>query len=150
MAVTLRPVTRDNWEAVARMEVSEEQRRFVAPNAFSLAQAAYEPGLTPRAIYAAGELVGFAMYGHERWQGDYWIARLMIGRDHQGKGHGRDATLAVIQEMRQLPGCDSIVLDFKRDNHAARRLYERLSFVIFAEDEHSCLARLTLKTTPPA
>src|SRR5262245_38753883 len=42
MAVTLRPVTRENWRAVARLEVAEGQRQFVAPNVYSLAEAAYE------------------------------------------------------------------------------------------------------------
>jgi diamine N-acetyltransferase len=50
MAVTLRPVTQANWQAIARLEVAEEQRHFVVPNVYSLAEAAYEPGLTPVAI----------------------------------------------------------------------------------------------------
>jgi hypothetical protein len=40
MAVTLRPVTRENWQAVAHLEVAEEQRHFVVPNVYSLAEAA--------------------------------------------------------------------------------------------------------------
>src|SRR5579863_5962265 len=89
MTISLRPVTAENWNAVAKLEVSEDQRDFVAPNSYSLAQAAYEPGLTPVAIYDDETLVGFAMYTHEPWQGEFGIVRMMIDRRYQGKGYGR-------------------------------------------------------------
>ena len=50
MTLSLRPVTSENWDAVARLEVRDNQRHFVAPNSYSLAQAAYETGNTPVAL----------------------------------------------------------------------------------------------------
>src|SRR5262249_47855792 len=102
MAGTLRPVTRENWRAVARLEVAEGQRQFVAPNIFSLAEAAYEPGLTPVAIYADENLVGFALYTHEPFQGDWTftttpyrgelgIVRMMVDAHAQQRGYGGQA-----------------------------------------------------------
>lgn len=153
MTVTLRPVTQDNWRDVARLEVAQGQRRFVAPNVYSLVEAAYEPGLTPVAIYADETLVGFALYTHEPFQGDWTftrtpyqgelgIMRMMIGEHAQQHGYGHQAMLALIERMRQLPGGHAIILNFLPANVAARRLYERLGFVVYEESEEACWARL--------
>ncbi len=157
MAVTLRPVTQGNWRAVARLEVAEDQRDFVAPNIASLAEAAYEPGLTPLAIYADETLVGFALYTHEPFQGEWTftlapyqgelgIVRMMLDQQYQRQGYGRQAMQALIAQMRNLPGGQAIILNFISTNVSARRLYESLGFVIFEENEHGCWARLRLPT----
>jgi len=62
MTVTLRPVTADNWKQCVGLSVEPEQKLFVAPNAYSLAEAAYEDGCVPLAIYHDETMVGFAMY----------------------------------------------------------------------------------------
>ena len=47
--VSLREVNADTVRAICRLDVSEEQKHFVAPNADSIAQAYFEPkGLVPR------------------------------------------------------------------------------------------------------
>lgn len=56
MTLSLRPVTAENWDAVAHLEVQEDQRCFVAPNSYSLAQAAYESSYMPVAIYDDGDI----------------------------------------------------------------------------------------------
>ncbi len=162
MAVTLHNVTQENWRAIARLEVTPDQQHFVAPNVFSLAEAAYDPGLTPVAIYAneTETLVGFALYTHEPFQGDWTftrtpyhgelgILRMMIDKQHQGKGYGRQAMQALIERMRPLPGGHAIILNFAPANQGARRLYESLGFVIYEEDEESCWARLTMTAASP-
>lgn len=151
MALELRLVTTENWNLVARLEVSEDQRNFVASNSYSLAQAAYEPGLTPVAIYADEILVGFAMYTHEPWHGEFGIVRLMIDRQYQRKGYGRQAVLALNDILRRLPGCDSIILSVIKDNTAGWQFYQRLGFVVFEEEEgeQEFWARLTLPPSVP-
>ena len=158
MAITLRAVTQENWQAVARLEVAPDQQHFVAPNVYSLAEAAYEPGLTPVAVYADETPIGFALYTHEPFQGEWTftrtpyqgelgVLRMMIDKQHQGKGYGRQAMRALIERMRQLPGGHTIILNFVPANKGARRLYERLGFVIYEENEDTCWARLA--TTAP-
>jgi diamine N-acetyltransferase len=153
MTVTLRPVTQENWRAVARLEVAEDQRQFVAPNIYSLAEAAYEPGLTPVAIYADETLIGFALYTHEPFQGDWTftkvpyrgelgIMRMMVEAHSQQQGYGRQAMQALIERMRRLPGGTAIILNFLPANVAARRFYERLGFAVYEESEDDCWARL--------
>jgi diamine N-acetyltransferase len=161
VAATLRNVTRENWQAIARLEVAPDQQHFVAPNAYSLAEAAYEPGLTPVAIYADETLIGFALYTHEPFQGEWTftrapyqgelgILRMMIDKQNQSKGYGRQAMQALIEQMRQLPGGHAIILNFAPANQGARRLYESLGFVIYEEDEESCWARLTMPASGSA
>ena len=155
MVVSLRPVTQDNWRDVAHLEVAEDQREFVAPNVYSLAEAAYEPGLTPAAIYADETLVGFALYTHEPFQGEWeftltpyqgelGILRVMLDHRYQGQGYGRQAMQALIARMSALPEGDAIILNVMSTNVGARRLYESLGFVIYEENEHECWARLRL------
>jgi diamine N-acetyltransferase len=155
MAVSLRPVTQDNWRAVAHLEVAEDQRSFVAPNAYSLAEAAYEPGLTPAAIYADETLVGFALYTHEPFQGEWeftetpyqgelGILRVMLDQQYQHQGYGRQAMQALIARMSSLPGAQAIILNVMPTNLGARQLYKSLGFVIYEENEHGCWARLHL------
>jgi RimJ/RimL family protein N-acetyltransferase len=62
----------------------------------------YEPGNTPVALYDDDVLVGFAMYTHEPWQGEFGIVRMMIDKEHHGKGYGRQAVLANYEEDEQV------------------------------------------------
>jgi diamine N-acetyltransferase len=158
MAISLRPVTQENWRAVAHLEVAEEQRQFVAPNVYSLAEAAYETGLTPVAIYADETLVGFALYTHEpfrgEWdftstpyQGELGIVRMMLDKQYQRQGYGRQAMQALIAQISALPGAQAIILNVIPTNVGARQLYESLGFFLYEENEHGCWARLLLPTS---
>lgn len=59
-AVTLREITAATVRAICALQTSEEQRRFVAPNAVSIAQAYFESRATFRAVYAEELPVGFS------------------------------------------------------------------------------------------
>ena len=96
MTVTLRPLTRDNLWAVVDLKLHPGQEGFVADNIDSIANAYVEPTFVPLGVYAGDELVGFAMYGQHPDTGAWWVIRLMIDREHQGKGYGRAAMEAVI------------------------------------------------------
>ena len=41
MSVELRPVTAENWEALIKLQVREDQRGFVASNVYSIAEAQF-------------------------------------------------------------------------------------------------------------
>ena len=84
MTVTLRDVTRENYEKVGALQLLESQRKYLASNAFSLAQLHFYPDFRPRAIYSGEELVGFLMYAPLTEDGkphDYKIFRFMIEVD---------------------------------------------------------------------
>lgn len=126
-SVTLVPVTRENYRAVCCLPVEPGDEGFVAPNAFSLAQAAYEPGFEPYAVMAGSELVGFAMCDKDQKTGDHWVCRLMVARDKRRNGYGRAAMAQIlgIDRQRSLPG---IYVSFVPENRSAQALYESLGF----------------------
>jgi diamine N-acetyltransferase len=138
MNVSLRPVTRANFSAILRLKLTEIQKEFVAPNVYSIAQSKVEPECVPLAIYKDETLIGFAMYAFDQDDNNYWIYRLMIDLQHQGKGYGRAAVKALVEEIRQLPGCDKIIISAAPENEAALALYRSEGFVdtgTFIDDE---------------
>jgi diamine N-acetyltransferase len=126
--VTLRPLDRHNWRECVRLKVRPDQDHFVASNTYSIAQSKMEPECVPLAIYAGDTMVGFLMYALDADDGDYWIYRLMIAADQQGKGYGRAAMQSAIRLMRELPGCTGITISYEPENTVAERLYESLGF----------------------
>ena len=129
MTVTLQPLTRDNLWAVVELQLHPGQEAFVADNIDSIANASVEPTWVPLAVYADEALVGFVMYGqHPPETGDWWVIRLMIDREHQGRGYGRAAMEAVIAMMAERVGCEEIVTSFNPANAVALGLYTSLGF----------------------
>lgn len=125
--VTLKEITRDNWRAATRLKLGEGQDKFVAPNWYSILEAMFD-GFNSRAIYADEEMVGYTMFGLDDETGSQWIARLMIAKDHQGKGYGRAAMQQLIQYFRDLPNCTEVFISFEPENHPAQKLYSSLGF----------------------
>lgn len=158
--ITLRPITPDNWvECMELTPTAEQQARgYVAPNVLSLAQAYAERWWTPLAVYAGETMVGFVLYG--RWPesgfsptlwvdkpkpGIDYILRMMIDHRYQGQGYGKAALAALIELIKTQPGCQTIELDYDRDNLAAARLYTGSGFQPVAENEDGeILARLVV------
>ena len=128
MKITLREINKDNFRQCIKLETFEEQKNFVASNVFSIAQSKVEPYLLPLAIYHDEEAVGFIMYGPDPEEDCYCVARLMIDKNHQGKGYGRAAMLEAIRRMRAEPDCHEIALSFEPENTGAEKLYESLGF----------------------
>ena len=127
--MTLREVDSKNWYELAKLNVADSQRSFVAPNAISLAQAKYEGWCTPLGIYLGDEPVGFCMYGHIVEDDEEWVIRLMIEERFQSKGYGRKAMGQLIARMRGEAGPKDIYLSFEPENDRGRALYESMGFV---------------------
>jgi diamine N-acetyltransferase len=126
-AVSLHPITRDNWRAVVALKTRDDQRGFVASNVYSLAQAAYETEFTPRAIRAGDTLVGFTLFGCET-PDTAWVVRLMIDAAYQHRGYGRGAMHLILAELRCRLGVRRIRLSFEPENSVAEALYRSLGF----------------------
>jgi diamine N-acetyltransferase len=124
MNLTLREINRDNWLPICLLQVAEDQKQFVASNAFSLAQAHYEPDskLVPLGAFDGDTPVGFVMYGQYNHDGqDAWfIFRLMVDKDQQRKGYGRAILEKTIERMETLPDSESIYISFLPENLAAK------------------------------
>ena len=143
LPVSLRDITGDNFEDVIRLKVRDDQTGFVASNVYSLAESKIFPDLIPLAIYAGEKLVGFTMYGAWPERKEYWIMRLMISAEEQGKGYGRASMQQVIERLRSFSGCDKIKISYEPHNLCAKGLYASLGFAVtgemLEEEEVACL-----------
>ncbi len=130
ISVTLRPVTRDNFEECCDLEVSKNQQEFVSSNVFSLAESKFFPEFVPIAIYAGETMVGFLMYGRDELDGElvWTLLRLMVDRQYQGKGYGRAALELFIEQMRLKPDCKALHATVMPGNDVAQSLYASLGF----------------------
>jgi len=141
--VTLCAVDLDNYVRVMRLEVAPAQTDFLSlngsrfPNEWALAESAYLPGFTPRAVCLAATIVGLVVWGPYHLDYDYhvpqepgvWILdHVMIDAGQQGKGLGAAAVLAAIPEIFAIPECRRLVLSYANENERAGELYARLGF----------------------
>jgi diamine N-acetyltransferase len=131
MTITLQNITEDNWIAAIRLKVRPDQTHFVASNAVSLAQSKFQPFWNTKGIYDGDTMVGFTMYGleesGEEWDG-YWICRLMVDQTQQGKGYGRAAMEAILQEIGASGYKGLVYISFEPENTVAEALYRSLGF----------------------
>ena len=133
----IRPVTKDNWQALIKLQVREDQKHFVASNVFSIAQAQFGEDyeghwdLHPFGIYDRDEPVGFLMYGfnfeHPRYQA--FIIRLMVDERFQKKGYGRFGMQKMLEIFRADERIKEVGISYEPQNGAARALYASLGFV---------------------
>lgn len=122
-------IDRHNYLSVLDLNVAEEQRRFVASNMYSLAQAFVQPECVPLALYAENKPVGFVMYALDEDDHEYWIYRLMIDKRYQRLGYGREAMRMLIERIQADEEHRVIYISFEPENIAAKTLYESLGFV---------------------
>lgn len=144
-AVTLREVTQDTVRAICNLQVAEDQRGYVAPNAVSIAQAYFEPCAWFRAVYADDDPVGFVMLHDEPEKQEYYLWRFMIDAGHQGRGFGKRALDLVVDYVRERPGAGALLSSFVPGDAGPGGFYLRYGFVETGEvDEGEVVIRLDL------
>jgi diamine N-acetyltransferase len=72
--------------------------------------------------------VGFLMYCIDRDDGNYWIYRFMIDKNHQRRGYGKMAMELLLNEIRKDKNHNKIVLDVKLESIEAVELYKSFGF----------------------
>lgn len=142
--VHLEKITWDNYDRIIHLQVTKEQRNFVARNARSLIHAyvALSQGEIipyPFGIYLGKKPIGFVMIGYNGYEeGDpefmkntYFIWRFMIDRRYQGKGYGRKAFGLALDFVKTFPSgpSDLCWLSYEPENEAAKNLYASFGFV---------------------
>lgn len=133
-AVTLVPVTRDNWQTALDLRVQPEQEPHVPSVAVALAKCYIRPEggpVYPYAIMAGGEMLGFFTLTCEQGPVDnYWLNAFQIDRRYQRQGYGTAALREIIVLIRrEYPVSERFNLVVHPDNASARRLYECEGFV---------------------
>jgi SAM-dependent methyltransferase/GNAT superfamily N-acetyltransferase len=130
--ITLQPITPDNLGDVLALSKAlrdNGQDRFVADNAVSLAQAWVHPRRAwPRAICAGDTPVGFLMLEDDPAQQRYFLWRLMVGCEHQGKGVGRRAIELLVEHVRTRPGATELKTSCVQAEGGPEGFYRSLGF----------------------
>jgi len=161
--ITFQPVTWDNIGDVIDLEMNESQEDFLAPNVFGIAQAYVawmETGHQPvaLAILSDGNEVGFALLecrtkGLDEYKDNqkpfYYLGNYMIDKNHQGKGLGKAALLALFDYLRTnkpLAEAASIYLSYEPNNAVARKTFASVGFMENGEmeDGDDIVAKLVL------
>ncbi|MCM3710683.1 GNAT family N-acetyltransferase [Sporosarcina luteola] len=126
----LESITKDNWVKAISLRVRGDQVNFVASNAVSLAQLNFLENFHAKGIYLGEEMIGFALYGIDEDDHEYWIYRMMIDQKHQGKGYGKEAIQLVIDDIQSIKEDHhhTITLSYEPANEHAKRIYEKMGF----------------------
>jgi len=135
MTVKLVKITKDNYNDAIQLKTGEEHKKFVASNAYSIAQAQFIPGINCYGIYDDDLMVGFTMYGiREEFDEDdkdpdkrFYVWRFMIANNQRCKGYGKKALQLIIDEAISLDQ-SVIAIDTSPTNMKARALYESAGF----------------------
>ncbi len=141
--IRLEPIGASNRKAVLALELSQDQQDLLADNASSLKEAARDDDARPRAVVAGDHVVGFLMYDASEGDDEALIYRFMIDRRSQGRGYGRAALSALLEEIRALAHVRDVLVCYMPENEGARRLYHSAGFVDEGADEDGeMIARL--------
>jgi len=127
--ISLREVTAKSVRAVCALDVSPEQRSYVAANAVSIAQAHFEPRAWFRAIYADEMPIGFVMLHEDPERGEHFLWRLMVDAAHQGQGYGRRALDLVADHARAQPGARELLSSYIPGPDGPADFYRRYGFI---------------------
>jgi diamine N-acetyltransferase len=126
--VSLREVTAETVRTICCLDVSEEQKHFVAPNSVSIAQAYFEPKAWFRAIYADETPVGFLMLYDDPEETDYFLWRYMVDARYQKLSFGKRAMDLLLEYVRSRPGADELRLSCHPGEDGPEPFYRRYGF----------------------
>jgi len=145
MGITLEEVTRSNYEAVCDLDVTDEQRGYLASNMYSLVQSHYCQGYICRAIYQNGNPVGFFMWVTETPE-RVSIWRFMVDQRYQNAGIGRTALNLALNQIKACDKVKEIEICYDPANSLAKNFYASFGFqeIVFDEDGEDMLALIKL------
>ena len=140
----LEKVTGRNVWDILKLRVRDEQINFVAGNDISIIEAytavTGDGHAFPFGIYEDQVPVGFLMIGYDTddyWEnapeiakGNYTLWRLMIDKNYQGRGYGKEAVRLALSFIRTAPcgGAECCWLSYEPDNLVAKKLYGSFGF----------------------
>jgi len=136
MKVSLREIGEDNLHAVLALRTTPAQERFVSTVAYSLREAERHPNENPwlRAIYAGDQPVGFVMVAWDfvpeppHTDGPFFLWKLLIDHEHQGKGYGRQA-VGQVMDLIRADGGTELITSYVEGEGNPFGFYAKLGFV---------------------
>ncbi|WP_246124114.1 GNAT family N-acetyltransferase [Nocardia bhagyanarayanae] len=129
--VELRKITAETVYEVCKLSetLSPEQRKMVADNGISIAEAHFADAAWFRGIYSGDEPVGFLMLdlGMDPDEPGVSLWRFMIAGPHQGKGYGRRAIESLVAHLKAR-GTNTLYTSYGRGPGSPEGFYRSLGF----------------------
>jgi diamine N-acetyltransferase len=125
--IELAELTPELRGACIALDVTPEQRRFVAPipHYLALCEESASPW-RPLAVVCDGSVVGFVMHGVDPADDSAWIGGLVIDRSHQRQGIGRSVIDLLV--ARATARGRASALSYEPANVVAKALYAKAGF----------------------
>lgn len=149
MQISLRKITRENFDAVIGLSLRDDQKDVLPSNVFSIAESTLSPLFNPRAICQDDKVVGFAMYQFGEIgdfdEDDCTIWRFMIDQHYQSTGIGTIALGLVIEEIKSYHRAKLIDIYYHPENLAAKKLYAKFGFKVVGDrDDGTLIAEIAI------
>ncbi|WP_068053626.1 GNAT family N-acetyltransferase [Nocardia xishanensis] len=129
--VELRRITAETVYEVCKLSetLSADQRKMVADNGISIAEAHFSDEVWFRAVYAGDEPVGFVMLdiGMDPEEPGISLWRFMIAGPHQRKGYGR-RTIDILLRHLKARGTNALYTSYRRGRGSPEGFYRSLGF----------------------
>lgn len=130
--IHLTEITEENWLEAARLQVREEQQKYLDRATGILARGYVYRHCNGRVIgIAEGErLIGLALVRDFTDEPlGYDLQQFMIDRAYQGKGHGTEALRLILDLLRNEGRYPHVEVCVNREDLPALRVYEKAGFV---------------------
>lgn len=146
MKVALKKITKDTVRTICELSVTENQKKFVAPNAISIAQAYFHDFAWFRAIYVDEDPIGFVMLSDIPELPEYYLWRFMIDAKYQRLGYGQQAIKLVIDYVKSRPKSDVLITSTVQAKGGPQKFYEKQGFKLTGDYEGGeAIMKLILK-----
>lgn len=121
----------------------------MASNAKSLAQALFQPEHAWfRAIYAGDTPVGFVMTYEDRKKPEFFLWRMMVDSEHQGRGYAREALKLLVERLRSIPQARQLTTCHAPGEGGPGGFYQKFGFTYTGDRMGEELA-MKLELGPP-
>lgn len=130
--IELKRIDESNFIDCFNLKLAAGQEKYVSHPIRSLAQAyVYYSQCTPFGIYAEDKMVGYVMVIYDYDEEVYNIWHMMIDKDFQGNGYGRDGLQKVLGYISSEPfgRSKTILITCNPENKIAYGLYRRIGFI---------------------
>lgn len=129
--IGLELVNQDNFEAVLQVSLTKTDERKVASVEYSLAQAwLYKDSgqLYPYVVKFGKKVVGFVLLSIQEEDKSYYVWRLLIDKNHQNRGYGKEVIRQVIGLAQEDSLCRKVTMHYVIGNHKMRYILEKFGF----------------------
>lgn len=130
--IELKRIDESNFIDCFNLKLAAGQEKYVSHPIRSLAQAyVYYSQCTPFGIYAEDKMVGYVMVIYDYDEEVYNIWHMMIDKDFQGNGYGRDGLQKVLGYISSKPfgRSNTILITCNPENKIAYGLYRQIGFI---------------------